>query len=214
MTSLLPDVQNPLLNGLNPEAVISEFEEILDWRMLFGNANPVVIEIGCGKGRFIIQSAQQNPDTNFFGIEKSGKYYRILKHRVAKSGTTNIRLFWGEAAYFMEKHIPAGSVQAFHIYFPDPWPKKRHNKRRLVNTQFIESVKSSLVLNGRVFFATDFEDYFKYIIAAAGACNCLEEIHCNVISPSETDPEKAATNYERKYLLQGRKIYKAGYRKR
>lgn len=211
MTLPLHDLQTPM--GCEPdiEVRLRDPEDGLDWETLFGNSNPVEIELGCGKGRFIIGHARENQGLNCFGIEKSSKFFRILKQRVSQSGLKNIRLLNAEAGHFLRKYIPDGSVHAYHIFFPDPWPKKRHHKRRLVNPRFIESVKTSLHQNGKVFFATDFADYFNHIVDIAGACKGLQELFCNVIRPSECNPEEATTNYERKYLLQGRPIYKASY---
>jgi len=213
MAFLPPDFQAPMCNELDIEVKLSQFEDKLDWSTLFGNSNPVGIELGCGKGMFIIRSVQENPDVNYFGIEKSSRFFRILKKRATKSGVRNIRLLKAEAGYFIWKFVPEKSVQAFHIYFPDPWPKKRHHKRRLVNTEFIERIKSSLTAKGCIFFATDFVDYFNHIVDTARACKGIEEIFCNVIHLSEANPDEAATNYERKYIMQGRSIYKAAYRK-
>ncbi len=118
------------------EIKIREGEEAFDWNQLFGNSRPVEIEIGCGRGMFIIKRALENPQINFLGIEKSARFFRMLAERVVKSGAHNIRLLRTEAAYLMKKFVPANSVQAVHVYFPDPWPKKRHRKRRLVNGLF------------------------------------------------------------------------------
>lgn len=188
-------------------------ENALDWAALFGNAHPVEIEVGCGKGRFIIQSARSNAAVNYFGIERSGKFFRVLVQRVLQSGALNIRLLRGEAGYFIRKYVPPGSVRAYHIYFPDPWPKKRHHKRRLINPGFIEIVQASLIPDGCIFFATDFKDYFDSTLAAARTFPGLTEISCATVLPLEVNPETAATNYERKYLIQGRPIYKATYKK-
>jgi tRNA (guanine-N7-)-methyltransferase len=196
------------------EARLTELKDKLDLSMLFGNSNPVEIEIGCGKGRFIIQSAMENPGLNYLGIEVSNKYFQILKQRALNSSAKNIRLHKGEAGCFIEDYIPDCSVKAYHVYFPDPWPKRRHHKRRLVNADFIARVEMSLIQGGNILFATDFKDYFRQIVEVSRAWKGLEEIYCNVISPSEVNPEEAVTNYERKYLLQGRQIYKAGYRKK
>jgi len=186
----------------------------LAWSVLFGNPNPVEIELGCGKGRFIIQSARQNPGVNYFGIERSAKFFRVLKLRASAAGLANIRLLRWEAAYFLGKYVPPASVQACHIYFPDPWPKKRHRKRRLVDQGFVACVATCLRPGGSLLLATDFDDYFEQMVASARACPELQELHIRSITPAEADPEQAATNYERKYLLQGRTIYKAAYSKR
>ena len=213
MISPTRDVPDPADSGPDPELRLSSCEEPLSWSALFANANPVEVELGCGKGRFIISSARGNPDVNYFGIEKSKKFFRLIKQRVAKKGLPNIRLLQGEAAYFIGKYMPEQSVRAFHIYFPDPWPKKRHHKRRLVNNGFLQTLAVTLGCRGRIFVATDFEDYFHQIVAAARRCQELGEVSVQTIQPPDADPEAAATNYERKYLLLGRPIYKALYEK-
>ena len=130
-----------------------------------------------------------------------------------KSGAENIRLIRSEAGYLMKKIVPANSVKAVHIYFPDPWPKKRHRKRRLVNGSFFESVARVLLPGGLLFFATDFQDYFDEIVAMAPSCHGLTRESNDEPSLQDIDPDSAATTYERKYLIQGRVIYRAVYKK-
>lgn len=202
-----------MYNALDREIYISQLEDTFNWSTLFGNSRPVEVEFGCGKGRFIIRSAQENPEINYFGIEKSSKFFHLLKKRVSKSGLQNIRLIKWEASYFTKKYIPKCSVQTYHIYFPDPWPKKRHHKRRLVSVDFLESLTSSLKSKGCIYFATDYLDYFNNMVNLANACEILKEIYCHILRSSEANPEEAVTHYERKYLLQGRTIYKAAYQK-
>jgi len=196
------------------ELLPGQLQGLTSWSALFGNSNPVELELGCGKGRFIIQSARQNPAVNYLGIERSAKFFRILRQRSSAAGLANIRLLRWEAAYFLGKYVPSASVQACHIYFPDPWPKKRHHKRRLINQGFIACVAASLQPGGSLLLATDFADYFEQMLASARACSGLQEVYHKIIAPAEADPEQAATNYERKYLLQGRTIYKAAYSKK
>ena len=195
------------------EIKIREGEDAFDWNQLFGNSRPVEIEIGCGRGMFIIKRALENPQINFLGIEKSARFFRMLAERVKKSGAHNIRLLRTEAAYLMKKFVPANSVQSVHVYFPDPWPKKRHRKRRLVNGSFFESVARVLLPGGLLFFATDFQDYFDEIITIAPSCRGLTRESDEELSPQDVDPDTAATTYERKYLMQGRVIYRAVYKK-
>ena len=195
------------------EIKIREGEEAFDWNQLFGNSRPVEIEIGCGRGMFIIKRALENPQINFLGIEKSARFFRMLAERVVKSGAHNIRLLRTEAAYLMKKFVPANSVQAVHVYFPDPWPKKRHRKRRLVNGSFFESVARVLLPGGLLFFATDFQDYFDEIVTIAPSCRGLTRESNEEPSLQDIDPDSAATTYERKYLIQGRVIYRAVYKK-
>ena len=106
------------------EISISDLNDRIDWAELFGNMNPVEIEIGCGKGRFIINSAMKYPDINYVGIERALRYFRFMKERSAKRNLTNIRVLQDDAGYFIERFVPDHSVTACHIYFPDPWPKK------------------------------------------------------------------------------------------
>ena len=200
-------------HGTDYEIKIREGEEAFDWNQLFGNSRPVEIEIGCGRGMFIIKRALENPQINFLGIEKSARFFRMLAERVKKSGAHNIRLLRTEAAYLMKKFVPANSVKAVHVYFPDPWPKKRHRKRRLLNGSFFESVARILPPDGLFFFATDFQDYFDEIVAMAPSCRRLTRESNEKLSSQDVDPDTAATTYERKYLMQGRVIYRAVYKK-
>lgn len=210
MTLLLNDTT---IGKATPEVEISlgQCTGPLIWHEIFGNSLPVEIEIGSGKGRFIITSGRTHPDRNFLGIERAGKYFRILKQRIMQAELTNVKVLRSDAAYFIRKYVPCSSVHAYHIYFPDPWPKKRHHKRRLVTRDFILLLSKTLVPGGRIFFATDFRDYFEIMIAHARTCPEIQEIMCTTLLPGTVDPEQAPTNYERKYLLQGREIYKATY---
>jgi len=205
--------KDPADKGTDYEIKIREGEEAFDWNQLFGNSRPVEIEIGCGRGMFIIKRALENPQINFLGIEKSARFFRMLAERVKKSGAHNIRLLRTEAAYLMKKFVPANSVKAVHVYFPDPWPKKRHRKRRLLNGSFFESVARILPPDGLFFFATDFQDYFDEIITIAPSCRGLTRESDEELSPPVVNPDAAATTYERKYLIQGRVIYRAVYKK-
>ena len=205
--------QVPAAHATDYEIKIREGEEAFDWNQLFGNSHPVEIEIGCGRGMFIIKRALDNPAINFLGIEKSARFFPMLKERVVKSGAHNIRLLRTEAAYLMKKFVPAHSVQAVHVYFPDPWPKKRHRKRRLVNGSFFESVAGILLPDGCFFIATDFQDYFDEIVTIAPSCRGLTRESDEELSQQDVDPDAAATTYERKYLIQGRVIYRAVYKK-
>ena len=205
--------QHSTAHATDYEIKIREGEDAFDWNQLFGNSRPVEIEIGCGRGMFIIKRALENPQINFLGLEKSARFFRMLKERVGKSGAHNIRLLRTEAAYLMKKFVPKHSVQSVHVYFPDPWPKKRHRKRRLVNGSFFESVARILLPDGCFFIATDFQDYFDEIVTIALSCRGLTRESNDEPSLQDIDPDSAATTYERKYLIQGRVIYRAVYKK-
>ena len=115
------------------EIKLRDIEPPIDWVTLFGNENQIEIEVGCGNGDFLIESSKRHPEINYVGIERSRKYVRRTKERLLKRNITTVCLVCSDAVYFVDHYVADGSVQAYHIYFPDPWPKKRHHKRRIFN---------------------------------------------------------------------------------
>jgi len=195
------------------EIQVTQFEEALSWQEIFGNANPVVCEIGSGKGRFLISSATANPERNYLGIESAVKYHRLIRQRVERRGLTNVRLLNTDAAHFVHTYIPPLSVHQYYIFFPDPWPKKRHRKRRLVTKIFLDQLLPTLAPGGTIHYKTDYQDYFEQMLTVSRACPDLTELQCRTITPEDAEPEAADTNFERKYLILGRPIYAADYQK-
>jgi tRNA (guanine-N7-)-methyltransferase len=198
---------------MNIELRLSQFEEALSWPEIFGNANPVVCEIGSGKGRFLISSASTNPKLNYLGIERAVKYHHLIRQRVERQGLTNVRLLNTDADHFVGSYIPELSVHHYFILFPDPWPKKRHRKRRLITETFLEQLLPTLAPGGSIHYKTDYLDYFEQMLSVSRARPDLVELQCRTISAKQADPEAADTNFERKYLLLGRPIYVADYQK-
>jgi len=195
------------------EIRLSQFEESLSWTEVFGNPNPVVCEIGSGKGRFLISSASANPALNYLGIERAVKYHRLIRERVERQGLGNVRLLNSDADHFVRTYVPPLSVQHYYILFPDPWPKKRHRKRRLVTEAFLEALLPTLAPAGCIHYKTDFDDYFEQMLSVTRARTELHELQCRTITAGQVDPEAADTSFERKYLIQGRLIYAADYQK-
>ena len=193
------------------EINVNQIEETLSWPNVFGTTNPVVCEIGSGKGRFLISSASAHPELNYLGIERAAKYHRLIRQRVERSGLTNVRLLNADAAHFVQTYVPAQSVQQYYILFPDPWPKKRHRKRRLVTDAFLDQLLPTLAPGGSIHYKTDYLDYFEQMLSVSRAHPDLAELQCRTILPEQADPETADTNFERKYLLLGRPIYTADY---
>jgi len=177
-----------------------ELDPVLDWASVFGNDRAVEIEIGIGKGRFLLASAQRRPETNFLGIEWAAKYLRIAQARGMKRGLCNLRLARVDAREFIEFFVPAESVQALHLLFPDPWPKKRHHKRRLVNLAFLTEVERILAPEGRWWLATDHQEYFEVMHEVLSASRVLKEV--------AVEWEGTKTNYEEKYLARGKPIFR------
>ncbi|MEO1615140.1 MAG: tRNA (guanosine(46)-N7)-methyltransferase TrmB [Planctomycetota bacterium] len=131
---------------------------------LFQSDHPLEIEIGSGKGLFLTTEAQRNPDHVFLGVEIIHKYAKHSAARLVKAGISNAKMVAGNAEQLLEHHVPAGSLEALHVYFPDPWWKKRHRKRRVVNERSIVSYFKALRPGGRFHFWTDVLDYFEITI--------------------------------------------------
>ena len=178
----------------------------VDWPQIFGNDNSVEVEIGAGTGTFLINAARANPGINYLGIEWANKYCKYAADRARRWGLGNIRMIRCDAKDFIIRQTPSQSVQTLHIYFPDPWPKKRHHKRRLFDSKFVAAVVKALVPAGQLHVATDYKEYFKIIEPLLAGCDQLEVID---FVPRETAElgEWIGTNFERKYLAQGRTIY-------
>ena len=187
---------------------LTEITPPIDWRALFGNENPVEIEIGCGKGRFLLESSRQYPEINYIGVERALKYVQQAKEWLLKGDTTQVCLIWSDAAYLVDRYIGEGTVDAYHVYFPDPWPKKRHHKRRLFRNEvwlrgLIKTLNPS---GGRIHIATDHAEYFYEIH------NCLTHTPPLVyLSPDSLEIAHIPTSFEIKYRAEGRKIYRAVY---
>ena len=175
--------------------------ELLDLEILFGNPNPVILEIGSGKGRFLISTATERPDLNVLGIEKSLHYHRLIRDRVMKRHLTNIRLINHDAFLVMQKMLAPASITEVHIYFPDPWPRKREQKRRIIRPEALEEMKRVLVEGGSGIYVTDHQEYFEAAAPHVEAAFPRTERRI----PGPDDPPR--TNYEAKYRAEGRPIF-------
>ncbi|MBM4025255.1 MAG: tRNA (guanosine(46)-N7)-methyltransferase TrmB [Planctomycetes bacterium] len=187
--------------------------EKIDFARLFGRSGPVHIEIGSGKGTFLVAQARAQPEVNFLGIEWARKFYRHAVDRIGRWDLSNVRLLRTEAATFLRDSVPPESVDCFHVYFPDPWPKKRHHKRRFLQSENLEVLLGRLKPGGEIRIATDHADYFAQIRAVTSAYGArLEEIGFERPAGARAG-EITGTNYERKYVRQSRPIYTAAFRK-
>ena len=176
----------------------------LDFREVFGNGNRVVLEIGSGKGRFLIGSAIEQPDVNFIGIEKSLHYHRVIRDRVLKRSLRNVRLVNHDAFLVLQKMIGDGSLSEIHVYFPDPWPRKREQKRRIIRPEALVEMRRALAEGGSGIFVTDHRDYYE-VAAPLIAASFRSEAR----TPGPDDPPR--TNYEAKYRAAGRPIYEVRF---
>jgi len=179
----------------------------MDFAQIFGRAGPVHVEIGTGKGTFLVNQAKVQPQVNFLGIEWARRYYRYAVDRIGRWELTNVRIIRTDAASLLAQFVPDDSVQCFHIYFPDPWPKKRHHKRRFLNAANLDQLLRCLRPGGHIRVATDHAEYFEQIREVlAGRGERLEEVDFLPTAGAEMG-EWVGTNFERKYLKEDRPIF-------
>jgi len=174
----------------------------------FGRTAPLEVEIGSGKARFLIEAARRDPGHDFLGLELSLAYYRICRDRVARAELPNIRILRADGRHFVEASLAPASVSAFHIYFPDPWPKKRQRKRRLLDGIFLETLASRLAPGGLVRIATDHADYSSGVDPILETVAGLERLDWDEL------PSPPRTHYEIKYGEEGRPIRRFLLRRR
>jgi len=184
-----------------------------DWRELFGNANSLSLEIGCGVGDFIVTVAAEHPERNHIAIDIYNQGCLKTCKRIERAGITNVRVVRVEARRLLDGMIPPSSLSHVYINCPDPWPKRRHRKRRLVQPPFVDLVQSRLAPGGVFTFATDFSDYGRDVASFMADREGME----NLLAPDlfrhhlEGYP---LTKYMRKFMAEGSRIYFVRYRKR
>lgn len=196
---------------LKPELVLEKSVQEKLWVML-ANGWPLEVEIGCGKAKFLIARAEQFAQRYFLAIERAGKWMQIGAGRAAKINLENILFLRADAKEVLLRFIPEERVSTFHIYFPDPWPKRRHHKRRLINKDLIGLLHSRLSGGGWVQIATDDPAYFSLIKQAfheeGPAWHSRESVNQRF-----TGADAVKTNYELKYEAAGRDLYYLEFQK-
>ena len=182
----------------------------LDWAQLFANANSVEIEVGFGKGLFLLNECRRRPATNFLGIEIERKYVLLTASRLAGRQTANVRLACTDAHWLLRERVAAGSVAALHVYFPDPWWKKRHRKRCLLTAEFAQQCLRVLSPSGRLHFVSDVAEYFAETQEMLAQLTSLHSLPWPEPLDAQDDLDYL-TNFERKYRKEGRPIHRALY---
>lgn len=191
----------------------SEEETAPKWGDIFGNNHPLALEIGCGVGDFMAQMAAQHPDWNFIALDFYNKGCLKTCKRIDKAGLSNVRIVRAEARSFINECILPGSLRAVIINCPDPWPKLRHRKRRLVNSSFVEYLSRYMLPGADFFFATDFVDYgldvAEFMTEQEGFENRL--VPDSFRHSLEGYP---VSKYMRRFLDEGKPIYYVHYLKK
>jgi len=195
--------------GAGDSRIVLQPAEPLDWARVFGRSGPVELEIGSGKGLFLLAEAARRPETLFFGIERRTEPLRLCAARAEKRGLENVRAMKADALEVLWGLVPPGSAEAVHVYYPDPWWKARHRKRRVFNPEFITDVARALAAGGKLKVATDVGGYFEEIVAGVAASGLFDPVEA---PPGEFGtPENPLTSYQAKYLPLGRAIHGASF---
>jgi tRNA (guanine-N7-)-methyltransferase len=176
----------------------------LDLKKIFGRKAPLHVDLGCGDGSFLCALAQRMPDKNFLGIERLSGRVRSSAHKAAT--LDNVRLLQMESFYAVRYLLPAESVEIFYLLFPDPWPKRRHQRRRIFSRDFLDSVAAALEENGLLHMATDQLEYFQQIEPLSRAHPQFEIVDFG-------DAVLPSTKFERRFREQGLPIYQLTLRK-
>jgi tRNA (guanine-N7-)-methyltransferase len=208
------------LPKIDPELDLSRalrtFDDLpkpFDFESLFGRPGPVELEIGSGKGLFLATAAAAHPERNFFGTEVVAKYARFAAARCVQRELENVRVMSGDALRLLSELVSDGSLAAVHVYFPDPWWKKRHHKRRVFRPSFVKDVERTLVPGGRLHFWTDVEEYYHNALEVLAA-------ETKLAGPLAVDERSAEhdldyrTHFERRTRLSGMPVYRSEFRKK
>jgi tRNA (guanine-N7-)-methyltransferase len=179
--------------------------ERLDLAQIFPRAQPLEIELGSGDGSFLAQYAQRHPERNFVGVERLLGRLRKLDRKGRRAGLTNLRGVRIESSYFLEYLVPAHSVSTLHIYFPDPWPKRKHRRNRLINEQFPIVARQALVPGGVVYLRTDDRDYFEQMVSVFDAAPAF----CAIETPEPL--ATLLTDFEKEFRARGAGTLAAAY---
>ena len=193
-----------------PESLLVELRSIMEpmaLAELFPKPQPLEVELGCGDASFLVEYARRNPDTNFIGVERLLGRIQKLDKKGRRTGLTNMRGVRIESAYFLEYLLPPHAAAALHIYFPDPWPKKKHRRHRLINEGFPALARTALALGGVVFLRTDDADYFQQMNEVFGAA---VEFFQKTVTPASL--AEITTDFEQEFNAQGIPTLRAAYK--
>ena len=202
----LTESQKRALTELAPAYLVDYSTDLLSFAEIFGREAPVVLEIGFGNGETLVEQAAQNPDKNFVGIEvhEPGVGHCLLKAKAA--GLTNFRVIMHDAVEVLANQVPPASLDRLNLYFPDPWPKKRHHKRRIVQLPFLDLVADRLVPGGSFNVATDWENYAEDIeakVSESGRFRCADKR----VHGGDEPLDRPGTKFERRGLRHGHRIW-------
>jgi len=181
--------------------------ERLELAKLFPKPQPLEVELGCGDASFLVEYARKNSGNNFIGVERLLGRISKLDRKGRRAGLTNLRGVRIESSYFLQWLLPPHSVSGLHIYFPDPWPKKRHHKNRLINENFPALARAALAPGGKIYLRTDDADYFQQMKEVFSADKDFKKIE----TPAEL--AEIVTDFERDFNSKGIQTLRAAYQR-
>jgi len=202
--------QQRAYNELLPRFGIAYSARPLDFDAAFGRHAPVVAEVGFGMGETTARIAAENPATNYLAIEVHVPGVGSLLRQVAEAGLANVRIVQHDAVEVLRDMVPPGSLAAIHVFFPDPWPKKRHHKRRLIQPAFASLAASRLAPGGTLHVATDWQEYAEHVLAVLCATEGLENTAGGFAPRPSARPE---TKFERRGMKLGHGVWDIVFRK-
>ena len=192
-----------------PDALLHDFQSItepLRLEELFTQPQPTELEIGCGDGGFLFEYAQRHPERNFLGVERLLGRVRKLSKRGQHAGMNNLRLLRIEARYVLDYLLPERAFSAVHIYFPDPWPKDKHARHRLIQPDFLPSIRRILAPDGVLYLRTDAPPYFEQMQ------NTFRDAEGFAEESTPAALSEITTEFERQWLAEGKRTHYAAYR--
>ena len=189
---------------------LEQFSAPHDMSLLFGRRAPLEVEVGSGKGLFLVTASAACPRHDFLGIEVSRRYARFTGARLTRASRTNARVLLGDGERLFDAFLRTGQVRAVHVYFPDPWWKKRHHKRRIMNARFLRNVQRVLAPAGRLHFWTDVHEYFQDTLERIATLTSLAGPLRVAERPVEHDLDYR-THFERRTRLRQLPVYRAEF---
>jgi tRNA (guanine-N7-)-methyltransferase len=187
---------------LSPSISIADICARLDWREVFGNDNPVELDLGAGDGGFALAYAKLHPEINLLAVERLLGRVRKIEKRATRAGLTNLCVLRLEFGYTVKYLLPPGSVSVAHIMFPDPWPKRRHWPRRLIQPPFVRDLAATLKPGGELRFTTDHAHYFETAQAAIAEAGTLKA------APEWNWAADPKTDFQQTFDAEGRATYR------
>lgn len=191
---------------MNPAFVPEDFFRLHSVADIFDSGESCEVDLGCGDGGFLLHMAAHYPERLFLGVERLLGRVRKVCRDSTKQGLNNVKVLRLESRYFLEWFIAPGSITRLHYLFPDPWPKEKHHKNRLVQDSFIPVLHRALAENGELLFKTDHEDYFLWVCEKLDASPLFERVDWD-------EPFYPKTDFQLQWEAMGKPIFSAKYRR-